>query len=103
MTLDYIGAQFSGCWDFVARYYREQHDIDIDPLAHRNRELFDPVDEPQDGDLALIQTYGKWSHAGIVYCRGILHHTEAHGVIYQRSLDAKFYRCRVRQPTPPAD
>lgn len=100
-VMDYIGSQFPDCWAFVSRYFEEHVGVRVDPVAHQNKDLFMPVDEPQDGDLALIRTRGKWGHAGIFYYRGVLHHTHSQGVIYQRNVDAKFYRCRVQRPTSP--
>lgn len=98
---DYIGQQYDSCWAFVQQYYHDALGVEIAPMAHSNREDFYRVYTPMPGDIALFSIGEKVAHAGIYWCRGVLHHTPDKGVIYQRRTDATFYRYHLARPAIP--
>lgn len=91
---EYIGQEYPDCFEFCRAYFRD-HGVDVPPLSYTDRDLFEHVTAPLDGDLALLRRYGHYSHAGIYHSGGILHYVEGAGVIYQPTEsfdDVRLYR-----------
>lgn len=105
---DYTGVDCFGLVQLVLRelYSRELPDADYDnPIDfERNAHLVDPycatidaepVEEPQPGDIVLMQYGGMPSHIG-VYLEGgvVLHAHQIYGVVMER-IDAPRVKNRI--------
>lgn len=94
---DWVGERFQSCWHFAKAYYADRG-LDIELAALSNQALFLPVEEPQNGDLVLIETLGMTAHCGIYHYGAVLHDAGNMGVIRERLGDirspCRFYRHR---------
>lgn len=101
---DWLGTSHADCWSFVRAFYLAEFAIDLPQLPWLGRARLLRTIAPSNGDIALLAMNGiRWhlpfAHVGIVMDGGILHHTAAHGVVFQTDItDAKFYRCTDREP-----
>lgn len=89
------------CWAFARRVWREQFHLDVPPVdvdasarlacsrafaGHAEREHWQPVLKPNEGDAALIGKSARPSHVGLyVDANGgaILHCVQGFGVVCQ--------------------
>lgn len=77
-TLEYIGKSYPTCGHFVAEYFG----ISVEDFVLRRGQLFEPVLEPEDGDLVTEMIDGRPAHYGIVCRNGTLHDAGEAGVIF---------------------
>ena len=117
----FIGLEYEpphGCYRLVQRVFRDAYGIDLDNYdaglsgldmqgrAERLKSCFgaycEPVDDPQEGDLILINVGGQPRHIGVVIRPGWMLHSysggtaciESYRSIHWRNRIENFYRYR---------
>ena len=97
----YIGEPWvageNDCWAFARKVWREQFGLDVPAVdvdacnrlacsrafaAHDERGSWQQVEQPQEGDAALIGQSERPSHVGIFVDGGILHCVQGAGVVF---------------------
>ena len=100
-----------GCFRLVQQVFREAYGIpmpdyddglpghDLAARSDRLRSCFgahcEPVDDPQEGDLILINVYGQPRHIGVVIRPGWMLHSYSGGTACIESYRSIHWRSRI--------
>lgn len=89
--MEYIGIPYEkkNCWDLVVHFYKQEFDLDLrhlyegdipSPMDRENlifthSGVFEPVTNPQHGDLVVLRFRGIASHIGVLIAGKMFLHT----------------------------
>jgi hypothetical protein len=81
----YVGQQFESCWQFAQKHFADRG-LDLPDNAYDCHGVCKMVEQPQDGDLVLIDSGG---HCGIYSDGGVLNYVPSFGVV--KNATRQFY------------